>query len=94
MILEGDRIAVGVSGGKDSLTLLLALRQLQNFYPEKFELEAVTLTLGIGEFDLTPVRELCGSIGVNYTVEETLIGKIIFEARKEANPCSLCANMK
>lgn len=94
MIKEGDRIAVGVSGGKDSLTLLVALRQLQEFYPEKFHLEAITITMGIGDFDLTPVRELCRNIGVNYTVEETVIGKIIFEERKEKNPCSLCANMR
>lgn len=94
MIEEGDRIAVGVSGGKDSLTLLMALRQIQNFLPRKFHLEAVTLTMGIGEFDLTPVRELCSRIGVNYTIEETVIGKIIFEAREEKNPCSLCANLR
>lgn len=94
MIKTGDRIAVGVSGGKDSLTLLCALRQLQQFYPEKFELEAVTLTMGIGEFDLAPVEKLCKEIGVRYTIEETLIGKIVFEARQEKNPCSLCANLR
>lgn len=94
MIQEGDRIAIGVSGGKDSLTLLVAMRQLQNFFPKKFELEAVTLTMGIGEFDLTPVKELCSEIGVNYTIEETLIGKIVFEVRQEKNPCSMCANLR
>ncbi len=94
MIKDGDRIAVGVSGGKDSLTLLVALKMLQSFYPCKFELEAVTLTMGIGEFNLDPVRELCGKIDVNYTIEETLIGKIVFEARQEKNPCSLCANLR
>ncbi len=94
MIKPGDKIAVGVSGGKDSLTLLIALSQLRRFYPIPFELEAITLTLGIGEFDLTPVKELCKQLNVNYTIEETLIGKIIFEARNEENPCSLCANMR
>ncbi|ALX09857.1 PP-loop family protein [Acetivibrio thermocellus AD2] len=94
MIQDGDRIAVGVSGGKDSLTLLVALRQLKNFLPVKFELKAITLTMGIGEVDLSPVRELCERIDVSYTVEETLIGKIVFEERKEKNPCSLCANLR
>lgn len=94
MIQEGDRIAVGVSGGKDSITLLVLLKQLQCFFPAKFELEAVTLTMSIGEFDLTPVKELCKKIDVNYTIEETVIGKIVFEARNESNPCSLCANLK
>ena len=94
MIQEGDRIAVGVSGGKDSLTLLVALRQFQNFHSVRFELEAVTLTMGIGEFDLSPVQKLCKEIGVNYTIEETLIGKIVFEERQEKNPCSLCANLR
>lgn len=94
MIREGDRIAVGVSGGKDSMTLLAALSRLRKFYPEHFEVEAVTITMGIGEFDTSPIKEFCSALEVNYTVEETLIGKIIFEARKEPNPCSLCANFR
>lgn len=94
MIKDGDRIAVGVSGGKDSLVLLMALKRLQSFYPQKFELEAVTLDMGIGEFNLEPVKELCTKIGVNYTVEETFIGKIVFDVREEKNPCSLCANLR
>jgi len=93
MIAEGDRIAVGISG-KDSIVLLIALRQFQEFFDKKFSLQAVTLTLGIGECDLTYTRNLCNEIGVNYTVSETVIGKIIFEERQEANPCSLCANMR
>ncbi|HEX2926703.1 MAG TPA: ATP-binding protein [Ruminiclostridium sp.] len=94
MIEDGDKIAVGVSGGKDSMTLLTALRQLQNFYPKKFELEAISLTMGIGNADFTPVAEYCHKIDVNYTIEETLIGKIIFEVRNEKNPCSMCANLR
>lgn len=93
MIEEGDRIAVGISG-KDSITLLIALCQLQKFYPVKFGLEAITLTLGIGETDLAYTKDLCRELGVNYTVVETQIGKIVFEERKEKNPCSLCANMR
>jgi tRNA(Ile)-lysidine synthase TilS/MesJ len=94
MIKDGDKIAVGVSGGKDSQVLLVALKRLQSFYPQKFELEAITLDMGIGEFNLEPVKELCRKIGVNYTIEETFIGKIVFDIRKEKNPCSLCANLR
>jgi len=94
MIQDGEQNSGWVSGGKDSLTLLVALRQLKNFLPVKFELKAITLTMGIGEVDLSPVRELCERIDVSYTVEETLIGKIVFEERKEKNPCSLCASLR
>jgi tRNA 2-thiocytidine biosynthesis protein TtcA len=94
MIREGDQIAVGVSGGKDSLTLLVALRKLMDFYPARFTLKAITLSMGIGEADYSPVRELCREIGVEYIVEDTYIGKIVFEARQEKNPCSLCANLR
>ncbi len=94
MIQEGDRIAVGISGGKDSLTLLIALRKLMDFYPLKFDVKAVTLTMGIGEPDFSPVIKLCEEIGVEYIIEETAIGKIVFEGRQEKNPCSLCANLR
>lgn len=94
MIKDGDRIAVGVSGGKDSTTLLMALRRLKDFLPVKFELEAVTVSLGYDDFDLTPVREICRDLSIRYTIEETQIGRIIFEERKEKSPCSLCANMR
>ena len=94
MIEEGDKIAVGISAGKDSLALLLALRHLQYFYPKKFELEAITVSLGFDNFDLSKVRAFCKELGVNYTVYETEIGKIVFEERKESNPCSLCSKMR
>jgi len=94
MIQEGDRIAVGLSGGKDSLTLLKALRLYQYFSKTPFQLEAITLTMGLEPFDLSGVEKLCAELGIRYTVRHTQIGKIIFEARKEKNPCSLCANMR
>ncbi len=94
MIHEGDRVAIGVSGGKDSLTLLVALRKLMDFFPVRFELKAVTLAMGIGEMDFSPVKKLCEDIEVEYILEDTYIGKIIFEGRQEKNPCSLCANLR
>jgi len=94
MIGEGDKIAVGVSGGKDSLALLVALRALQRFYPKHFDLCAVSVSLGFEGMDFSPVKELCDSIGVDYYVVETDIGEIIFNERGEKNPCSLCAKMR
>ena len=94
MIDEGDHIAVGISGGKDSLTLLYALHGLKRFYPKKFELSAVTVDLGYEEFDLTNIRKLCEEMEVPYKVVKTDIAKILFDERKESNPCSLCAKMR
>ncbi len=94
LIEDGDYIAVGISGGKDSLTLLYALRGLKNFYPKKFNLSAITVDLGYDDFDLSPVKELCERLSVPYTVIPTEIGKILFEMRKESNPCALCAKMR
>lgn len=94
MIQEGDHIAVGISGGKDSLTLLYVLHGLKRFYPNKFELSAITVDLGYEEFDLSPVHELCQELGVPYKVVKTDIAHILFEERKESNPCSLCAKMR
>ena len=94
MIQEGDHIAVGISGGKDSLPLLYALHGLKRFYPNKFELSAITVDLGYEEFDLNPVHELCQELGVPYKVVKTDIAHILFEERKESNPCSLCAKMR
>ncbi len=94
MIRAGDRIAVGVSGGKDSMLLLLALNHLRSFYPRPFELEAITIELGFEGMDFTPVRELCDGLGVPYTCLKTDIKEIVFDVRKEENPCSLCAKMR
>lgn len=94
MIEEGDRIAVGISGGKDSLTLLYALANLRRFYPKPFELEAVSVNLGFDTMDYSKVKDLCSFLGVNLTVVRTEIYDIIFNQRKESNPCSLCAKMR
>lgn len=94
MIQSGDRIAVGISGGKDSLTLLYALHGLRRFYPNHFDLHAITVSLGYEGFDLSPVRALCEELEVPYTVVDSEIARIIFDERKEENPCSLCAKMR
>ncbi|MBM6828254.1 tRNA 2-thiocytidine biosynthesis protein TtcA [Anaerotignum lactatifermentans] len=94
MIEEGDRIAVGVSGGKDSICLLIALKHLQRFYPKRFKLEAITVSLGLPGAEYGDIQALCDELGVHYSVVHTDIGQIIFEERKEKNPCSLCAKMR
>ena len=95
MIEEGDKIAVGISGGKDSLALLCSLAYLRRFYPKKFELIAITIDMGFeGGMDFTPVKELCEKLDVPYHIIPTEISKIIFDVRKETNPCSLCAKMR
>ena len=94
MIDEGDHIAVGISGGKDSLTLLYALHGLRRFYPAHFELSAVTVDLGYEKCDFTPVKELCQELDVPYRIVKTDIAHILFEERRESNPCSLCAKMR
>ena len=94
MIQEGDKIADGISGGKDSLTLLYAMANLRRFYPKKFSLIAITVDLGYEGFDLTPVKLLCEHLQVEYHVVSTEIAKIIFGDKNEASPCSLCAKMR
>ena len=94
MIQEGDKIAVGLSGGKDSILTMLALANLRRFYPNKFELIAITLDMGLDGFDTTPLRKLCEENNVEYHVEKTHIKEIVFDIRKEKNPCSLCANLR
>ncbi len=93
MIQEGDRVVVGISGGKDSLALLYALANLSKFYPKKFEVFAMTVDLGVG-MDFSPVEKLCKELGVEYTLIKTDIFDIVFQERKESNPCSLCAKMR
>ena len=94
MIEAGDRIAVGVSGGKDSLTLLTVLAALRAYYPKPFELEALSIDMGLGGMDFAPVEALCRELDVPFTLRHTEIGKIIFDYRKEKNPCSMCAKMR
>ena len=94
LIEEGDRIAVGVSGGKDSLALLSALAEMRRFYPKKYEVVAITVDMGFEGMDYSPIEEFCREKNVEYVIEKTEIAKIIFDVRKEPNPCSLCAKMR
>lgn len=94
MIEEKDRIAVGISGGKDSLTLLYALNSLRRFYPLPFEIQAVTVDLGFDNLNLDKIKELCHTLGVEYSVVRTDIAQVVFQERKEENPCSLCSKMR
>lgn len=94
MIEEGDKIAVGISGGKDSLTLLYALNGLKRFYPKHFDIIAITVDLGFQNLNLDKIDALCKELHVEYIIQKTNIAQIIFEDRKESNPCSLCAKMR
>jgi len=94
MIAPGDRIAVGISGGKDSLVLLAALSYLRGYYPAPFELEAVTVDTGFPGMDFSGVAALCRELEVPYTLIPTDIREIVFDARQETNPCSLCSKMR
>ena len=94
MIEEGDHIAIGISGGKDSLTLLWGLAHLQKFYPKHFSLSAITVDMGIDTMNLEPIKALCQEVQVPYEIVPTEIGKILFDIRKETNPCSLCAKLR
>ena len=94
MIEDGDVIAVGVSGGKDSLSLLCSLANLRRYYPKKFQLHAITLAMGFEEMDFSPVAELCRQLDVPYTLKNSNLKEIIFDQRQEKNPCALCAKMR
>ena len=93
MISDGDKIAVGVSGGKDSGALLFALHQLSHFYPKKFSIVAVIIDMGTG-MDYAPLEEKIRAAGIECVRKQTDISKLIFEVRKEPNPCALCAVMR
>ncbi len=96
MVDDGDVIAVGVSGGKDSLALMYALSEMRRFYPKKYEVKAITADMCFfGEkTDFSEITALCGKLGIEHIIRETELYHIIFETRKEKNPCSLCARMR
>lgn len=94
MINDGDVIGIGVSGGKDSLALLEALATMRRFYPKKYEIKAITIDMGFESADFSPIKEFCDKLDVEFKAVKTEISKIVFDVRKESNPCSLCAKMR
>ena len=94
LINDGDKIAVGVSGGKDSLVLLTLMREFQKYFDIKFDLLGVTVDMGFVDNAYAPIADYCNTIGVEYSVVKTDIAEIVFDIRKESNPCSLCAKMR
>ncbi len=96
MINDGDRIAIGVSGGKDSMALLAGMANLRRFYPAKFDIVAITLDPRFGNVDgdFSAIEELCKKLDVEYVIKRTQLAEVIFDIRKESNPCSLCARMR
>ena len=96
MIQDGDRVCVGLSGGKDSSALLAVLSYLRRFYPKKFDLEAVHINLGFANKEETrgSLQAYCDMLGVHFTFVESSIAELVFDIRKESNPCALCANLR
>ena len=94
LIEENDKIAIGISGGKDSLALLYAMNGLKKYYPKKFTIYAVTVDLGFDNIDFGKIREICKSLNIPYECIKTEISTIVFHERNETNPCSLCAKMR
>lgn len=94
MIEEGDKIAIGISGGKDSLTLLTALAEMRRFYPKKYSLCGISIDMGLEGMDFSAVADYCRSLDVEYHIIPSDISKVVFEYRNEHNPCSLCAKMR
>ncbi len=94
MIQDGDHIAVGLSGGKDSLVMLAGLAEMRRFYPKPYTLEAITVSLGIEGVDYGALEAYCASLGVRHTLIQTRLNELIFVVRKESNPCALCSKMR
>ena len=94
MINDGDKILIGLSGGKDSLTLLEAMASLRNYYPKKFDIVAVTIDLFNGSSDFSKIADFCKTLNVEYEIVNSQIYDILFKIRKENNPCSLCTRMR
>ncbi len=94
MIEDGDKIAVGLSGGKDSISLLMGLKNLQIFYPKRFEIIAISINPGFDFFDSAFLQKVCLDLNIPYIEEESHIKEIVFDIRQEKNPCSLCANLR
>ena len=94
MIEEGDKIAVALSGGKDSISLLMGLKNLQRFYPKHFDLMAISINPGFDFFNKDFLNNICKQLDVPLFIEDTHIKEIVFDERKEKNPCSLCANFR
>lgn len=96
MIEENDTVAVGLSGGKDSIALLASLDRLKNFYPKKFSVVGISVYMGFDDAEdiYAPVREFCAEHEIPYHIEKTKIKEIVFDVRKEKNPCSLCAKLR
>ena len=94
MINEGDRIAVGISGGKDSSTLALGLNALKRFYPQRFEIVPISLDMGFNGMDYSPLTECFKNAGMDLIIQKTNIAEIVFDIRQEKSPCSLCAKLR
>ena len=94
MIQDGDKIAVGLSGGKDSLALLTLLSRVKRYYPQHFELVAITIDLHNGQSDYSKITEYCNSLGIEHKIIPSQIYELLFEVRKENNPCSLCSKLR
>ena len=94
MIDDGDKIAVCLSGGKDSITMLYAFKALQRFYPKKFEIIAISIDPGFEFFDTDLLQKICNEVNIPLFIENSNIKEIVFDVRKEKNPCSLCANLR